>query len=375
VTAVEVAGKTANLDIPPQPFNSLLPVATIAGTGCYLPTARLTNADLEARMDTSDAWIVERTGIRERRIAASDETTGSMATEAGRAALSSAGLGASDVDLLLVATCTPDQIMPATAPVVAHALGVQCGAMDLAAACSGFVYSLVTAAAMIGTGTVRAALVIGSDTFSRILDTTDRSTGMLFGDGAGAVVVVPSRPSVDGSGRALPGPAGDSPGRGFLPGLLAWDLGCDGSAAGILEVPAGGSRLPSSPATLAANQHVVRMDGREVYRRAVRAVVESVTVTIGRAGVAAREIDLFIPHQANTRIVDAVLPRLGIAPERTFMNIEHYGNTSAASIPIALAEAVATGRLHDGDLVLLTGFGAGMTWASALLRWGRPGTA
>jgi 3-oxoacyl-[acyl-carrier-protein] synthase-3 len=363
VTAVEVAGKPA-IDLRPQSVRPPIPLATVAGTGCYLPTARLTNADLEARMDTSDAWIVERTGIRERRIAAPHEATASMAIDAGRAALDSAGLTTSDIDLLLVATCTPDQILPSTAAFVAEAFGLRCGAMDLGAACSGFVYSLVTATAMIGTGTVRAALVIGSETVSRILDTTDRSTGMLFGDGAGAVVMVPS-------GSPLANTAGSAP----LPGLLAWDLGCDGTASGILGVSAGGSRLPSSAETVAGNQHVLFMEGREVYRRAVRAVVESATVTIGRAGVTADEVDLFIPHQANTRIVDAVLPRLGIAPERTFMNIEHYGNTSAASIPIALAEAEATGRLHDGDLVLLTGFGAGMTWASALLRWGRPATS
>ena len=331
------------------------PGAVIAGTGHYVPERRLTNADLEQVMDTSDAWIVERTGIKERRIAAPDETTATMAVRAARTALADAGLTAADVDVCLVATCTPDQILPSTAAFVADSLGLRCGSFDLAAACSGFVYGLVTASALLGTGTMRSALVIGSETISRFLDTSDRSTGMLFGDGAGAAVLVP----------------GPHAGLGGLdsPGLLAWDLGCDGSATGILEVVAGGSRLPTSAATVEANQHVVRMDGREVYRRAVRAVVESVTGTLATAGIEASAIDLFIPHQANARIVDAVLPRLGISPERTFTNIEHYGNTSAASIPIALSEAAAARRIHAGDLVLMTGFGAGMTWASALVRW------
>jgi 3-oxoacyl-[acyl-carrier-protein] synthase-3 len=340
------------------------PSAAIAGTGRYLPAARLTNSELETRMATSDAWIVERTGIRERRIAAPHEATASMATQAGRAALLDAGLTPADIDLVLVATCTPDQILPATAAFVADALGTRCAAFDLQAACSGFVYGLVTAAALVSDGGMRAALVIGSETISRFLDTTDRSTGMLFGDGAGAVVLVPSRPTGDGGEG--------TGGFGAEPGLLAWDLGCDGSATGILDVPAGGSRLPATAETVAGGQHVVRMDGREVYRRAVRAVVDSVSITLGRAGLTAADVDLFIPHQANARIVDAVLPRLGIPAERTFMNIEHYGNTSAASIPIALAEADESGRVRPGALVLLTGFGAGMTWASALVRWGRP---
>jgi 3-oxoacyl-[acyl-carrier-protein] synthase-3 len=334
-----------------------VPVATIAGTGRYVPSRRLTNAELEKTMDTSDEWIVERTGIRERRVAGPAEATASMAVEAARVALADAGMVESDIDLCLVATCTPDQIIPSSAAFVSDALGLRCGAFDINAACSGFVYGLVTASAMVGSAGCRAILVVGSETISRYVDLSDRGTGMLFGDGAGAVVVVPA-----GQGRA---------GSAARPGLLSWDLGCDGSAAGILSVTAGGSRLPTSAATVAANQHVVRMDGREVYRRAVRAVVDSATVTLAKAGVSADDIDLFIPHQANARIVDAVLPRLGISPERTFMNIEDYGNTSAASIPIALAEAVIAGRVKDGDLVLMIGFGAGMTWASALVRWGR----
>lgn len=342
------------------------PAATIAGTGRYLPQRRVANTEIEQVMNTSDAWIVERTGIHERRVAAPEEATASMAVHAGRAALADAGMTPTDVDLVLVATCTPDQPLPSTAAFVSDALGSRVGAFDLNAACSGFVYGLVTAAAMVRSG-FRCALLIGSETLSRITDPADRSTGMLFGDGAGAAVIVPSPPA----DRASTAPDAPQPAGDLRPGLLAWDLGCDGSAAQILDVPAGGSRLPASADTVAANQHVIHMEGREVYRRAVRAVVDSVGLTLERAGVTATDIGLFIPHQANARIVDAVLPRLGIPAERTFMNIDRYGNTSAASIPIALAEACADGRVSDGDLVLMTGFGAGLTWATALLRWGR----
>jgi 3-oxoacyl-[acyl-carrier-protein] synthase-3 len=289
-------------------------------------------------------------------LAGPDEASASMAVEAARDALTSARLDPSAVDLCIVATCTPDQPMPSTAAFVAEALGLRGGAFDLAAACSGFVYGLVTASALVMAGGIRAALVIGSDTLGRCIDFSDRSTGMLFGDGAGAVVVTPLAATERGGGEP--------------PGLLAWDLGCDGTAAHILEIQAGGSRLPASEKTLAAGQQYVRMDGREVYRRAVRAVVDSVTLTMQRAGVGPSDVDWFVPHQANARIVDSVLPRVGLSPERTLTNIDRYGNTSAASIPIALAEANEAGRLKAGDLVLMTGFGAGMTWASALVRWG-----
>ena len=335
------------------------PTATIAGTGYYVPARRLTNADLERVMDTSAEWIVDRTGIRERRVAAPDEASASMAVNAAAAALADARMVPEDIDLCVVATCTPDQPLPSTAAFVAETLGLRGGTFDLGAACAGFVYGLVSASAMVGAGGIGAALVIGSEALSRMLDVSDRSTGMLFGDGAGAVVVVPSGTATVASHGAA-----------AAPGLVAWDFGTDGSASGILQVPAGGSRRPATAATIGAGLHVIQMDGREVYRRAIRAVVDSVEATLARAGLSPGDVDLFIPHQANSRIVDAVLPRLGIDPARTFTNIEHYGNTSSASIPIALAEARQAGRIHDGDLVLLSGFGAGMTWASALLRWG-----
>jgi 3-oxoacyl-[acyl-carrier-protein] synthase-3 len=336
-------------------------LAAIAGVGSCVPDRRVTNFDLEATMDTSDAWIFERTGIRERRVATPEQATSDLAVPAARAALADAGMDPADIGICLVATCTPDTFMPSTAAFVGEALGLRCGGFDLNAACSGFVYGLITAAAMVAGG-CGPALVIGAEIMSRWIDFSDRSTGILFGDGAGAVVLVPSQTSA----RT---PA-DEPGR--EPGLLAWDMGSDPTAAGILGIPAGGSRLPASPETLAANQHIIRMEGREVFRRAVRVVVDSIALTLDKAGVKASDVSLFVPHQANSRIVDAVLPRLGLTPDQTLMNIDRYGNTSAASIPLALAEATDAGRLAAGDLVLMTGFGAGMTWATALVRWGRP---
>lgn len=325
----------------------------IAGWGIYVPEHRLTNADLEQTVDTNDAWIVERTGIRERRIVAPEETTATMAITAGAAAIKGAGLTPGDIDLLIVATLTPDQICPATASFVSDGLGLTCGSFDLGAACAGFAYAVVVGSSMIATGGIRTALVIGSETLSRFTDPMDRSTCVLFGDGAGAAVLQATDAGADADA-----------------GLLAWDLGCDGSAAGLIEIPGGGSRLPASATTVAERQHFFHMQGNEVFRRAVRAVVESATLTLDKAGFSAADVDLFVPHQANVRIIDAIGTRLGIPPDKTVVNIDRYGNTSAASIPLALAEAAADGRLQPGDLVLVSGFGAGMTWASLLIRWG-----
>jgi 3-oxoacyl-[acyl-carrier-protein] synthase-3 len=324
-----------------------LPVA-ITGWATAVPEHRVTNADLEARVDTSDAWIVERTGISERRVAAPGETTATLAAAAAAEALKRAGLVPADVDLMIVATVTPDQPIPHTGAFVGDALGLRCGSFDLNAACAGFVYELVIGASMVAAG-YEHVLVVGAETLSRIVDPDDRATVVLFGDGAGAAVL----------GRSLHEPA-----------LLAWDLGCDGSAAGLLEIPAGGSRRPACAESVAAREHYLKMAGQEVFRRAVRAVVESATTTLARAGVAANEVRWFVPHQANARIIDAAAARLGYPAERTLANIDRYGNTSSASIPLALFEAVDDGRVRDGDLVLCSGFGAGMTWASALLRWG-----
>jgi 3-oxoacyl-[acyl-carrier-protein] synthase III len=325
--------------------------ACINGWGTAVPEQRLTNADLEQRVETTDAWIVERTGIRERYIVAPNETTGSLAIEAGTAAIKHAGIPPDAVDLLIVATATPEQPIPHTGAFVGEGLGLRCGSFDLGAGCAGFVYMLVVGASLLTAGNLEHVLVIGAETLSRLIDPEDRSTFVLFGDGAAAAVL--SRSPDDG------------------PGVLAWDLGCDGSAAGLLEIRAGGSRMPATPETIAAGEQYLKMQGQEVFRRAVRVVVDSARVTLDSAGVASSDVAWFVPHQANIRIIDSAASRLGIPKERTIVNIERYGNTSAASIPLALAEAAEDGRVRDGDLVLMSGFGAGMTWGSALVRWGR----
>jgi len=326
--------------------------AAISGWGTAVPDQRLTNADLEQLVDTSDQWIIERTGISERRIASPGETTASLATEAGAAAIKNAGLTPDAIDLMVVATATTEQLIPHTGAFVGDGLGLHCGSFDLNAGCAGFVYELVVGASMLTAGNLDHVLLIGSETLSRVTDPTDRGTCILFGDGAAAMVL--SASPDDG------------------PGLLAWDLGCDGSAAGLLEIPAGGSRRPSSAETVANGEHYLRMNGQEVFRRAVRIVVESATNALARGGVGVDDVTWFAPHQANVRIIDAAGNRLGIPAERTLVNIDRYGNTSAASIPLVLAEAADEGRLQPGDLVLLSGFGAGLTWGSALVQWGRP---
>jgi len=312
--------------------------ARIAGWGVALPEARLTNADLERRLDTDDRWIRERTGIAERRIAAASESTATLAGDAAAAAMKHADLTPEDVHLLVVATATPDQPLPETSAFVADRLGLRCGAFDVGAACAGFVYAMVVGASLLESGGLGAVVVVGAETLSRIVDPEDRTTAVLFGDAAAAVALVPGT-GADGS-------------------LIAWDLGCDGSAARFLEIPRG--------------ERYLRMEGREVFRRAVRVVVDSSVGVLGRAGMTVDDVDLFVPHQANARMIEAIADRLGIPPEKVMTNIERYGNTSAASIPLALAEAADSGRLHDGDVVLLSGFGAGMTWASAVLRWRTP---
>ena len=306
--------------------------ARIAGWSCALPDKVVTNDDLAAVLDTSDEWITERSGIRERRIGG---TTVGLAVEAGRAALDHASVAPRNVDLLILATTTPDQQVPASASAVQETLGLDCGAFDLNAACSGFVYSLVTAHQFIQGGAVDTVLVIGSETLSRITDWDDRSTAVLFADGAGAVVLE----AVDGE-----------------PNLLGWDLGSDGSLRSILDADIGG---------------YIRMEGKEVFRRAVRVMIDSATRSMQQAGVTADDIALVVPHQANIRIIESANAKLGLPMERTAIVLDRTGNTSSASIPIALADAAANGRLQAGDLVLMVGFGAGMTWASAIIRWAR----
>ncbi|MGO8876803.1 MAG: beta-ketoacyl-ACP synthase III [Acidimicrobiales bacterium] len=306
------------------------PGAAITGWGIALPDKIVTNADFEARLDTSDAWITERTGIRERRHGGS---TSGLAVEAAQAALDTAGIEGWEIDLLILSTTTPDQAVPATSSTVHHQLGCSGAAFDVNAACAGFVYSLVTAVSMLGAGYKRA-LVIGADTLSRITDQEDRGTAVLFADGAGAVVIEAR------SDREL---------------LLSHDLGLDGSLTSILSCDHGG---------------YIVMEGRDVFRRAVRASVDSAAKVLEAAEVTVDDITLFVPHQANQRIIDAAVQRLGLDPKKSAIVLDRTGNTSSGSMAIALAEAADEGRLGDGDLVLLSGFGAGMTWASAVLRWG-----
>ena len=323
----------------------------IAGWGKYLPERSMPNSELAQLVDTSDEWIRARTGIGERRIAAPEETTCTLAVQAARAALARAGLQPSELDLIIVATCTPDYAnMPATASLVQHALGAptSAGAFDLNAVCSGFLYALATGSQFVQSGTHQAVLVIGADVFTRILDWRDRSTCVLFGDGAGAVVL---RPSTD------PG------------GLLSFVLGSDGAGACSLYVPAGGSRRPTSADTVAEREHYVKMQGREVFRFATRAVPESVLQALDKAGLETSDVDLFIPHQANVRIIDAAARRLKLAEGSVFSNVERYGNTSAASVPVALCEAIEAGLVHAGSTVVMSGFGAGLSWATAVWRW------
>ena len=309
--------------------------AAVTGWGGALPTHVVTNDEYEALLDTSDEWIVERTGIHERRIGG---TVGELSIEAGRLALDRAQLDPAAVELLILATTTPDQTMPATSARVHGALGLSGGAYDLNAACSGFVYGLFAAYGAITSGVVSRVLLIGSDVMTTIVDPTDRSTAVLFGDGAGAVVI---------EARAT--------GLGLEDRFLGWDLGVDASARTLLQAELGGT---------------ITMEGKEVYRRAVRATVDSATAALKRSACSPDDIALFVPHQANLRIIEAVADRIGIPMERTAVMVDRTGNTSAASIPLALAEAADTGRIGDGDAVLVSGFGAGMTWASTVVRWG-----
>ncbi len=331
----------------------------VAGWGAAVPERRVTNHDLASYLDTSHDWIVERSGIHERRWAGPGESTRTLALAAARGALDRAGIDPADVDIVIVATSTPDRPLPATAASVAAELGASAGAFDVNAACSGFVYALTAASGLVTSGVARAALVVGADVMTSIVDPDDRATAVLFGDGAGALVLT-------GDPDTGPGP------RPGVPGLVASDLVSDPAGLELLVVPAGGSARPASAETVAAGDHFLSMDGREVFRRAVRAVAASIGRTLTRAGCTPDDVALFVPHQANARIADAVLARTGLPAERTSSTIDRFGNTSAGSIPIALAEAADTGSVADGDLVLMCGFGAGLTVGTALWRWGTP---
>ena len=323
--------------------------AHVVGWGCYLPDKTLTNADLATTLDTSDEWIVSRTGIRERRIAAEGESTGTMAIAAARQALAVAAVDPGRVDLIVVATISPEYVFPATACLVQDAIGArQAAAYDVSAGCTGFVYALAQAEQAIRGGSARLALVIGAETMTRFLNWEDRGTCVLFGDGAGAVVLQ----------------AAENPG-----GILGTYLGSDGSGSQLLYVPAGGARLPACTETVAARQHYLRMEGREVYRFAVKALERSTREIVSRLGLEVSDISLLIPHQANGRITEAATKSLGLDPSKVVETLEWCGNVSSASIPIALCRAIEDGRVHEGDLLVLVGFGAGLTWGSAAIRW------
>lgn len=323
--------------------------AHLTGWGRYAPAQVLTNADLERLVDTSDEWIRTRTGIRERRVAAANETTASMGAVAALRAIRVAGLEPDDIDAILLATLTPDYWMPSTAALVKEAIGnSRAFAMDLAAACSGFVYAYATAQAWITSGMARHVLVVGSELLTRFLDYTDRSTCILFGDGAGAVVL------------SAAGEAG---------GGLGFELTTEPQGAYMIWLPAGGSKSPPSAETIARGEHFIRMEGRETYRFATRTLASSALAAIAQAGLRPEDVDLFIPHQANVRIIEAVAKGLGLPMDRFFVNLDRYGNTSAASVPIALAEAVESGRVAVGDRIVLVAFGAGFTSGAVAIEW------
>jgi 3-oxoacyl-[acyl-carrier-protein] synthase-3 len=317
----------------------------------YVPPKVVTNADLEKLVQTSNEWIVSRTGIRERHIAGEGETTRTMSVTAAQAALQRAGLTAADLDLIIVATSSPDYLLPPVSSQIQHELGAECGAFELTAGCTGFVYGLSVAHQFIAAGSYDTVMVIGAEIISRAVDWTDRNTCVLFGDGAGAVILQ----------------ATDQP-----TGVLSFVLGSDGSGAEHLIVPGGGAVNPLSQRVLDQRQNFIHMNGREVFRFATRVLGRAAQEAVLKSGLSSDDIALLIPHQANLRIIQVAQRELGLPDEKVFVNLDRYGNTSAASIPIALCEALAAGRCKDGDNIVLVGFGAGLTWASAVVRLGAP---
>jgi 3-oxoacyl-[acyl-carrier-protein] synthase-3 len=321
----------------------------IAGTGACIPSRVMSNADFTRTLDTTDEWIVQRTGIRERRIVAEGQSTLDLAATAGRAAIADAGMTAQDIDLIVNCTITPEHVLPSTACELQHALGCRwVGAFDLVAACSGFVFGVITAAQYVVSGMAKNVLVVGAESLTRITDFQDRASCILFGDGAGAAVV---RPSTDLQRR-----------------LLAANMGADGARARAIWVPGGGAAEPASLRTVNERLHYMRMNGREIYKFAVTQMQQLVAQTTADAGCSVDDLALLVPHQSNLRIIESACERLGLPASKVLINIDRYGNTSAASVPIALHEARVAGRVRPGDLVMLVAFGAGLTWGSVLLR-------
>ncbi|MDR0362438.1 MAG: ketoacyl-ACP synthase III [Planctomycetota bacterium] len=324
--------------------------ARIAGTGRYLPERRLTNRDLEQIVDTNDEWIRQRTGIIERRIAAPDQATSDLAYEAAKLAIADAGLQPADIDQIIVATVSPDTVFPSTACRLQHKLGCrEIPAFDLAAACSGFIYALAVARTGIASGSFDNVLIVGAECLSRFVDYEDRGTCILFGDGAGAAVLSVARDNG--------------------PGIIDTHFAADGSGADLMILPGGGSRIPATHEMVDRRLQYIRMEGRVVYKQAISKIVMLVNESLERCNLTRDDIDLIIPHQMNARIIQSAAKHLNLPMEKIFVNIDRYGNTSAATIPIAIDEAKSGGMLKQGDLVCLVTFGGGMTWASALLRW------
>lgn len=323
--------------------------AGILGTGHYVPEKVLTNMDLEKMVDTSDEWIRTRTGIETRHLAAPSQHTSDLCVEAAKQALEAAHLTADDIDFIMVATASPDYIVPSTACMVQEKLGCShAGAMDISAGCSGYIYALAWASGMVKAGIYKHVLIIGAEILSRLVNWQDRTTCILFGDGAGAAVVGPTD-------------------EGF--GVLASELGADGSLGGILNIPSSGTAEPVSHRSIDSGRIYIHMEGPEVFKAAVRHMEHTTMNTLEKAGIAKEDINMFIAHQANNRIIQALAKKLAIAPEQMWVNVNRYGNTSAASVGIALDEAVRAGRVHHGDVVVLTGFGAGLTWGCDVMRW------
>ena len=321
----------------------------VAGVGAYVPPPVMTNADLEKIVDTSDEWIVERTGIRERRIAGAGVATSDLAVEAARACLLNSGAKASEIDLIVVATASPDHLFPATACIVQASLGaIKAAAFDIEIGCSGFIYAMATGAQYVASGAYEKVLVIGSETLSRLTNWNDRNTCCLFGDGAGAVLLVP-------------GEQGE--------GILGFTLGSDGSSASLLTLPAGGSRMPAGPESVSQGLHYINMDGKAVFKFAVKIMAKAVEDVLRKCGRDPQDIGLLIPHQANIRIIESACERFKIPMEKVMVNIGQYGNTSSASVPLALFEAVRDGRVRKGQLIVLVAFGAGLSWGSMALVW------
>ena len=322
---------------------------SIIGTGCYLPERVVTNADLEKVVDTTNEWIVTRTGIRERRVARHDQAASDLATEAARRAMADAKVTADEIDLIIVASITPDMVFPSTACFVQHNLDAKNAfCFDIQEACSGFLYSMEIAQQFVSSGKVKTALIIGAEKLSCVLDWQDRSTCVLFGDGSGAAVL-----------RAC----------GAKHGILSSVLGADGSLSGLLKLPGGGSRHPTSEETLKGRLHFMQMTGREVFKHAVTRMTHAAQDALKNCNLSIEDVDCIIPHQANLRIIDAIGERLGAPREKYFINLDRYGNMSAASIPVALDEASKTGRLKKGDIVLMVAFGGGFTWGATVVEW------